>query len=606
MRSLLLLGLAGLASVGARAEPAESLDAIVVTATRAAQVRDTSLRDVVVITRDEIAAAGTMSLAELLQRKAGVEIRLAGGPGQPAGLFMRGAGAQQTLVLVDGLRVGSATVGATAIEHLPLELLERIEVVKGPLSSLYGSDAIGGVVQVFTRGGTKPALFASLAGGSPGDYGASAGFTAVEGKTTVSLAAGARQVDAASATNDKSFCHDPDRDPYRNTYANLRATQQMWQGESLALYAFASQGKAHFDGCPDASGTPYDDTTTQTLSGWSLTSANAMAPGWGSRLTLGQGSDKLETTGSFASRFETLQNQLTWLNDIALPGGGITLGAETLRQKVQSSEAFTQASRTTNSAFATLRDLWHGQRLEASWRYDWDDQFGGRSTGAVSYGAPLPGWGDFALTWGTGFRAPTFFDLYGPSSAFYVPNPALKPERSKSFEARWHLPLVAGWDAKITWFDNRIEDLVQYVFPTVENVRTATIQGTQVEFRGELGGIALSGSATWQTPLDQDTGKLLQARARSFASLELSRAYGAWRFALWVNASSERFDSGNASEASRMAGYAVVNASVRYQLARDWTLELTGSNLGARQYELASGYNPPGRAVLLTARFEAR
>ncbi len=116
-----------------------------------------ALRDVVVITRDDIDRAGPVSLAELLQREAQVEFRGTGGPGQPAGLFLRGANAGQTLVLVDGLRVSSATVGTTSIENIPLDLIERIEIVKGPLSSLYGPDAIGGVVQIFTRASAQAA-----------------------------------------------------------------------------------------------------------------------------------------------------------------------------------------------------------------------------------------------------------------------------------------------------------------------------------------------------------------------------------------------------------------------------------------------------------------
>src|SRR5204863_5813633 len=135
-------------------------DPVVVTASRGLSAQ-TTLRDVTVITREELDAAGPLSLGEVLQNLAGVELRATGGPGQPQGLFIRGAGTAQTLVLVDGMRVGSATVGTTSIENIPLEMIERIEVVKGPLSSLYGPEAIGGVIQVFTRGKDVPHLFAS-------------------------------------------------------------------------------------------------------------------------------------------------------------------------------------------------------------------------------------------------------------------------------------------------------------------------------------------------------------------------------------------------------------------------------------------------------------
>ena len=209
MKSLPVAGLLGLAAWGAHAQfPASSLShpaissMVVVTAMRSLQPAGT-LRDTVVLTREDLDAAGTLSLADVLERRAGIQIRATGGPGQPQGLFIRGTGTAHALVLVDGLRVGSATVGTTSIENIPLDLIERIEIVKGPLSSLYGSDAVGGVVQIFTRGKAVPHLFATAQLGSERDRGASAGLTAADGDTAVSLALGARKVDAPSATNSR-------------------------------------------------------------------------------------------------------------------------------------------------------------------------------------------------------------------------------------------------------------------------------------------------------------------------------------------------------------------------------------------------------------------
>src|SRR5688572_24413189 len=219
MHLLRLAGLASLAALGTQAQmlpPVTSNAPLLVTATRSFEAAGT-LRDALVITRAELDAAGPLSLGEYLERRAGVELRATGGPGQPQGLFIRGAGSAQTLVLVDGLRVGSATVGTTAIEHIPLEMIERIEVVKGPLSSLYGSDAIGGVVQVFTRGKQVPHLFASAAYGSDNDRRIAAGASAVDGDTAMSLSLGGRKVDSPSATNPRAgFLHDPDRDAHEN------------------------------------------------------------------------------------------------------------------------------------------------------------------------------------------------------------------------------------------------------------------------------------------------------------------------------------------------------------------------------------------------------
>src|SRR5690349_22319522 len=235
MKPHTLAGLAGLAALGAHAQTPSlafqpSTDPLIVTATRALAPAPT-MRDAAVITREQLEAAGALSLGEVLQREAGIELRSTGGAGQPETIFVRGASGAQTLVLVDGLRVGSATVGTTAIEHIPLEMIERIEIVKGPLSSLYGPDAIGGVIQIFTRGKSVPYFFGAGNFGTDRDARISTGLSTADENANLSLSMGARTVDAPSATNERAgFAFNPDRDPYRNAFANLHGSYRMWQG----------------------------------------------------------------------------------------------------------------------------------------------------------------------------------------------------------------------------------------------------------------------------------------------------------------------------------------------------------------------------------------
>ncbi len=609
-----LAGLAAAVVFGAQAQqyasPAptlafQSLDSMVVTATRSPQRAVDALRDVVVISREEIDRAGPVSLAELLQREAQVEFRGTGGPGQPVGLFLRGANAGQTLVLVDGLRVSSATVGTTSLENIPLDLIERIEVVKGPLSSLYGPDAIGGVVQVFTRASVRPRLFGTAAYGTDSDMNASVGFTAIDRDTTVSFAAGARKVDAPSATNSRAYCHDPDRDPYENGYANLKVVANAWNGETITLAGWVSQGKAHYDGCPDATGRFANDINKQTLAGAQLSSFRYFEPWWLSRVTLGEGRDKLEIEGYFPSRFETRQAQASWTNEFGTKLGTIIAGLETVRQEVLSDTAFTQTRRDTNSGFLAIKENVQGQLVEASVRRDDDDQFGGRNTGSVSYGAPWPGVGLLTTTAGRGYRAPTFFDLYAPASDFYVPNPALRPERSKSLEIGLRSGPNSPWPWRITWFDNRIEDLITYVYPTMQNVNRARIHGLEGSIEGEAWwGVRVKASATGQRPRDEDTGYMLQGRSEYFGRVEASRSWGTWTLSGGVTASAERYDSANEAPASRLPGYAIADATVRYAAGKGWNIELTATNLFDKRYEHAVGYDAPRQSFRLNVRFE--
>ena len=608
MKPLPIAGLAGLAALGAQAQalpanPARPTEPIVVTANRGLIPMPT-LRDTVVITRDDIEAAGALSLGELLERRAGVELRATGGPGQPQGIFIRGAGSSHTLFLVDGLRIGSATVGTTSIENIPLELIERVEVVKGPLSSLYGPDALGGVVQVFTRGRDVPHLFGTAAIGTDSDARLSGGFATVDGATRVAIAAGARKVDAPSATTERvPFCHDPDDDPYENAFANLRASHRMWQGELITLEAFYSRGRAEFDGC-GSPGAP-KDRNDQTLAGARFSSSSQLTRDWVTRFTAGQGRDKLEVQGAFPSRFETRQNQFSWINDVAIPGGTFLAGWEMLQQKVQADAAFATNERETQSLFTSINQSWGGQRLEASYRWDDDDSFGQHNTGSVGYGLDWAGVGVLSATFARGFRAPTFFDLYGPASDFYQPNPDLRPERNDSREISLAGLPIAGVRWKLTAFDNEIEDLITFVPPTVLNVKRARIRGVEVALDGEAWGWRWSAAVTGQRPRDEDTGYRLQGRAETFGTVQASRRFGAWTAGLAFRGSGDRFDSTNEAPASRLGGYGVVDARVAYRVDKFWRVEVAASNLFDRKYETSVGYEGRRRGVLLSVRFDA-
>ena len=608
MKSLPFAGLAGLATLGAQAQgiPPQGLsrtfDPVVVTATRGISAAGT-LRDAVVITREDLDAAGALTLAEVLQRKAGIEYRATGGAGQPQTLFVRGAGSAQTLVLVDGLRVGSATIGTTSIEHIPLEMIERIEVVKGPMSSLYGPEAIGGVIHIFTRGRDVPHLFVTGGLGTHADRRIAGGLATEDGGTRATLSVGARQVDAPSATNARAFGHNPDRDPYENGFVTLRLAQRLWQGETIAAEVFGSRGRTSFDAGAG------DDRSEQTLSGAKLTSATSFLPGWESRIAGGQGRDRLVVRGSFPTFLETRQDQLSWVNEVAVRGGTVVAGLETLRQRVQSDAAspFTRQKRDTDSAWVGINQSWAGQRVEASVRRDRDDQFGARSTGSASYGFELPALARFAATYARGFRAPTFFDLYGPSFEGYAPNPDLLPERSSSYEISAKSVRASALQWRITAFDHRLDNLIVFSFEqgTVLNVARARSRGVEAGVEGRWLGAAWRASFTAQRPRDEDTGMRLRGRAEHFGVFEASRNFGPLQAGVTLVASGARFDSSDESPGSRLGSYAVLDARVRYSFARYWSAEIAATNLGDRRYESALGYDAPRRAVLLTLRFEA-
>jgi vitamin B12 transporter len=602
-----LLGSLVLAAVSpAAAQLPAGADNVVITATRTAKSVNEVLAQVSVITRLDIEEAGAASLVDLLQRRANLDIRATGGPGQTSSVFIRGTNATHTLVLIDGQRIASSTSGATAFENIPLDFIERIEVVRGPMSSLYGSEAIGGVIQIFTRkGGNRNAdkeskVTASTGVGSYSGRDAEAGIDSVLGDTRVLLTASRRTIDAPSATNPLagSFTFNPDRDAYENTNAAIKLTHQLWQGEIVSFSAWQSRGKTRFD-----SGSGNNAESTQTLRGVQLASDNNFTDWWKSRLTIGSTSDDSVLTSNFPGKFKTTQDQFAWQNQLATPAGDALLGFERRNEKVAATTNYTSKTRTTDSVFGSISQKVGEQILTVNARHDKEEQFGSRSTGGVSWGYQL--WKDeiVYLSAGRAFRAPSFNDLYFPGFS----NPLLRPEKSESGEFGWRLTRKA-FQLNLAVFENKIEDLIAFDSATSrpQNIRRARIRGWELGVDTNWAGIAWRTRITAQRPEDADTDKQLRSRAKLLGSLGGSTTIGAWKLGSDVTSSGTRFDSANEAPTSRMSGYALWNAFARYRIDREWSVDITGNNLTDRKYELAQGYNTLGRQLQLTVRFTGK
>lgn len=570
-----------------------ALNNMVVTATRTLQDADTALAQISVITRADIEAAGLVNLTELLQRKAGVEIRATGGAGQPSGVFIRGANSQHTLVLVDGLRLGSSTSGAAAFENIPLDLIERIEVVKGPLSGVYGSDAIGGVVQIFTRNTDKPRLSAEVGVGSNSTHLFSAGFTAAENKTSITLNAGYREVNARSASNELAgrYIYNPDRDPYSNANVLLKLSHTLWQGETISATAWQSVGRTQYD-----AGADNNPSNKQILSGIQLMSENELSPGWKSNIRIGQTTDDICIASSFPGTFKTGQNQAIWLNQFSTVNGSMNAGLEWREEKVASTTGYTNRIRTTSAIFASYLEHRDANQLELTVRRDQEDQFGSRNTGSLSYGFQLTPQTLLYAKGGRAFRAPSFNDLYYPGFS----NPLLLPERGEQIEGGVKFS-NGRYRASAVYFDHKINDLILYDFATSrpQNIRRARIKGWELNASTRMAGFDFVAALTIQKPVDADSNRQLRSRARQFGNVSVARTWGAWSFSTDITSSSARFDSANEAATTTMSGYALFNSNVRYRVDKTWTVDMSATNLGNRDYVLARGYNQPCRTFFV-------
>ena len=571
---------------------------VVVTAARVPQAEDDSPLDLRVISRERLEAAGADGLAQLLQREAGVEWAANGGPGQPVGLFLRGSNANHVVLLIDGVRVNSATAGTNAFEHLSLDQIERVEVLLGPASGLYGADAIGGVVQVFTRQARGPAL--DLALGQASLRRAAVRWGRATGATRVSLGASWQATDPASATHpDNTYSYNADRDPYRNASGFAVLEHDRAAGHTLAARLTLADALTHFDAGPSG-----DDLNRQRLGTLALESRDRWAADWTSTLRLARGRDHLRTEGSFPGAFRTDQDQASWQHALATWGGDAVAGLEWRREQVRSDTAYTQTTRRVGSVFAGWSGpVAPGHRGQLALRHDDDSQFGGHSTGNLGWNwALLPGWRLTAAA-GTAFKAPSFNDLYYPLQFGYQGNPALAPERSRSSEVGLHRQ-AGAWRLDVTAFDNRIRDLIAIndSFTSVDNVGRARIKGLTLRARWAARPWAARVEATWQTPDNLDTGGRLVRRAGRLGSAGLDWQQGAWQAGVEAVAVGRRFHDG--ANTVPLGGYGLLNAHARWAFTREWALTARIDNLADRAYTLVRGYTTPGRRAVLALHWQ--
>lgn len=589
--SVVLVALAIYAGAAeAQHDPATvTIDPLIVTAARWPQAPAELVADVTVIGAGEIAGAGVQSLAELLQRVPGVEIVTSGGPASTSGAFLRGANSNQTLVLIDGQRIGSSTSGTAALEAIPLDAIDHIEILRGPASNLYGADAIGGVIQVFTRnGGDAFAAHTSAGYGSYGTSALSGGVSGAAGAWRYALEAGHKQSAGFNAiANPANVSFNDDRDGYRGDHVAGSVSCRFAPEQELSARLLKSRVNAQFDAEPG-----FDDRTVTTVENYALASRNRLSAWWTSRLEAGQTGDSSDSrTGFGPGRFTTRQRLYLWQNDFVLPLGALGAALERREERVGGDTAFAVTSRDTNAVVAVYRLADGPQALQLNVRRDSSTQFGVRGTGAVSYAYGFaPRWRASA-SYGTAFKAPTFNDLYYPGFS----NPDLKPETARNAELALRYA-SDGFAAGIVAYRNRVRDLIVFECDALacapQNVADATLRGVTLELKLRRQAMAATASIDLQRPEDDASGLLLPRRARRHAALVVEHSLGSLRLSAELSASSARFD--DAENTRRMGGYALLNLLLEWPFAARWTAFARLDNALDKRYELAADYRTAG------------
>jgi vitamin B12 transporter len=582
-----------------------TLDPIVVTATRQATRINDLMADISVIDREEIEQAGQSTLEQLLARQSGIQYTANGGPGTNSGVFIRGASPKQSIVLIDGVRFGSATSGDAALSRIPLSQIERIEILRGPASSLYGADAIGGVIQIFTKRGDGDAHFnASTGFGTRNTNDSSVGVSGGNELVSYSVQGGYYATDGYSAIHNKNnSAYNRDNDNYRNNSLTGSLSVRPQQGHEIGANFFVSDGTSRYDSGFSPASARRDYKNIQDVTSNGLFSRNQINDIWTSTLRIGRSTDKSTQTsdGVQTGIFQTDQDQYVWQNDIKLPIGTALLATEYLKQSVSGTTSYTVDERTIRSLLAGWTGSIENHRFQTNLRRDDNSQFGGETTGSATYGYQFTPAVRTHVSYGTAFRAPTFNELYYPNTGFGGGNPNLKPERSKNGETgvTWE---QGGQRLSAVYFHNKVSDLINNWPP--QNVNNATLQGASFSYSGRFASWSVGASIDLQNPRDDDTGNRLARRADQQMSSNISRSFGDWSLGGEWQLVGDRYD--DAANTKKLGGYGLVNLIADYRLQKDWTLFARANNIFDKYYETVNNYSTPGANIFVGIRYSPK
>ncbi|WER45255.1 TonB-dependent receptor [Cupriavidus sp. WKF15] len=592
-------GMPGASQPAADAAPAQ-LAPVVVTSTRTAQPLTEALPHTTVVTQEDIVNSQAPDLRTLLRNQAGVELTTNGGMGTNTSLFMRGANSNQTLILIDGVRVSSVSSGTAQLANILPDQIDHIEVVRGNVSALYGSDAIGGVVQIFTKSGAgqAPAANAQVEYGSNNTRQGTVGYGGQIGDTSFNVTGSAFKTDGFSSINTKQAPRaNPNDNPYENQSVSAQVKHQFTPNWDAGVAGYYSKSKLSYD---SSFGRPTDDNRSNSeLYTVSAFVNGKVLPDWATHFKLAQSEDRSENflNGVNNGTFNTRNRQFNWQNEYALaPTHTLLFGTDYLQQELDSN-SYVAPSRNVFSVFGGYDGRFGKHQLQLNGRNDHYSDFGNQGSFFAGYGYNLTDALKLIASVSNAFRAPTFNELYFPGFG----NPNLQPERAKSAEAGVQYNTPQAGLLRVTAFETRYNDLIVTVAQPngmflPSNVNKAKVQGLEASWRATLWNTDVGASVTFQNPVDEQTNTQLVRRARRHAAFDVGRNFGNWRFGGEWLLSSSRLDAGSRT----LGGYGIVNLNARYNIDKQWFVAARVENLFDKNYQLAFPYNTQGRAGYIT------
>lgn len=565
----------------------------IVTASRIAQSTDQTMAAVTVITREDIEHSQSQNVADLLRDFVpGMDFSTAGGTGHVTSAFLRGTSSDQLLFIIDGNIIGSATTGAAQLELISLAQIDHIEIIRGPRSALYGSDAIGGVIQVFTKSGGDQ-YNASITYGSHNTQAATVGSNISSENTQLNISASHYKTKGFDVANDI----EDDNDGHSNNAANINFKHKIGSSSNIHAGVLYAKSETEFDN------NSFDNASDSIQQSYTLGFDTGLSNDWTTRFNVGQSKDRLDTVGynedydinfpwgplgtySFSNTlFETKRDQARWQNELSLgKTGQLAFGVDYINDKVESTTSFAETERDNKGLYALVQDKFGKHQLQLSGRADDNEAFGTHRTGNIAWSYDMTGEMQVSLSHGTAFIAPSFNDLYYIDTVyfFYDGNPDLNPEISHSTELGFtgnH-----GWGQwEIRTYQTLVKDLIGYgISGSLENVNKAKINGAELAVGGNLADWDSQINLSVIDPVNEDTSNILQNRAKRTLKINIAKNFDSYRFGAGVLAQSPRFT--NSSNTIELPGYAVMNLMLEKSIDKNWSLKARIDNVLDKEY----------------------
>jgi len=563
---------------------------VIVTATRMAQPITDVVADVTLLDRAAIERSGAGGLVDLLARSPGIAMVRNGGPGTTTSLFIRGAESRFTAVFVNGVRVDTqSSSGGATWNAIPLSQIDRIEILRGPAAAIYGSDAVGGVIQIFTQQG-EPGFSPTveIGAGSHGTY-----------KLALGLAGGTNVVDYSlglsreiSSGFNAQALKNTDIDGYRSTSVSGGVGLKLKAGHRIEATFLQNEINSQYDALTVTTADDQSLLRSQSVGmSWSAKWTDAYA----TRLSVGQSNDRYETIPS-PYVTDTRVTSYLWHNEFRTGAHILSAALERREDKLNNASTSPRVTQRSQDALALGYGWTDGPHLlQLNARHDNDSEFGASATGSAAYAYKLtPAWRATASV-GNAFSSPT---LYQRFTAYGVPT--LKPQVSQNREvgAKYE---SNGDSFGIIFYRNNISNLIDFIGGAgactstqgcYSNTASAQYKGITLTAAKRIAGVSVGGSLDMQNPRDMVTGKQLARRAKQMATLTADTRLSGWNVGAELQMTGSRFN--NAANTVRLPSYTLLNLTASTALSRAWTVLGRVDNVADQAYETAKGYATAG------------